>query len=534
MPTNHDKIILVALGFLLVWFTIVTFHTFQSIPSFKHELYSLRKNKRLQSRLQSLQVYLPSLMVKSGDNGKAQAQSVHEPFPQSIHSSEEWEVIMHPAMQMLPPKKQKKQDEDIIYKHVKVPKFWNPPYFKPDVRTFLGNYGERLVTPDEASITGSHTKMVGGAHLEADKMSDQEYTDADGEKKIRTFKAKTRTREMVHELETIFIAIASYRDYRCPHTVESVFARATYPERIRVGIVDQLDLRSDKNCAKPEKSCDLDPSQILCKYSNLIDVFEMNATLSVGPVFARHIGYRLYRGEYFTMQTDAHMEFINGWDVDLISHWRSAKNEMAVLTTYVSSVDRHYDPKTGESNTKVRPLMCDSDFTEDYYESNLEVLQHGQEPEAEPFDKVMPVLEPFWAAGFSFGRGHFSVQVPYDQYLPMIFQGEEITIGIRGFTYGYDFYAPQTGVIFHYYNNDNKNKTKKVATFWENSDSYVGVSAESKARLAGIIQMLTNNTISWNSVDAKKYGIGGVRTTQKFYDTFGIHIEEKKDRKTFV
>jgi len=527
---KFDKILLVGLGLLLVWFTLVTIHAFQRIPSFKDDLFSISKNNRLESRVQSLQVYLPSLMAKSVDNGISQRQFMHEPFPQSIHSSDEWEVIMHPAMQMLPPKKQK--EGDILYKHVKVPKFWNPPFFKPDVRSFLGNYGERLVTPDEASIIGSHTKMVGGARLKADKMSSQEYTDENGDEKERTFEAKARKREIVDELETIFITIASYRDYRCPHTVESVFARATYPERIRVGIVDQLDLTTDTNCGKPKKLCNLDPSQILCKYSNLIDVFEMNATLSVGPIFARHIGYRMYRGEYYTMQTDAHMEFINGWDVDLISHWKSAKNEMAVLTTYVSSVEDHYDPKTGESNTLKRPLMCASDFAEDYYETNLDVLQHGQEPEGEPDDLVMPTLEPFWAAGFSFGRGHFGVQVPYDQYLPMIFQGEEITVGIRGFTYGYDFYAPQTGVIFHYYNNSNKNKnSKKVAKFWENSNLYDGVAAESKARLAGIIQMLTNETRSWNSVDAKKYGIGGARTTQKFYDTFGIHIKEKKIEK---
>ena len=33
-----------------------------------------------------------------------------------------------------------------------------------------------------------------------------------------------------------------------------------------------------------------------------------------------------------------------------------------------------------------------------------------------------------------FGRGHFVVNVPYDQHLPWIFQGEEISIGLRGFS----------------------------------------------------------------------------------------------------
>ena len=34
-----------------------------------------------------------------------------------------------------------------------------------------------------------------------------------------------------------------------------------------------------------------------------------------------------------------------------------------------------------------------------------------------------------WAAGYSFSRGHFVVNVPYDPYQPMIFQGEEMSIG---------------------------------------------------------------------------------------------------------
>ena len=42
----------------------------------------------------------------------------------------------------------------------------------------------------------------------------------------------------------------------------------------------------------------------------------MDATLAVGPVLAWHIGNNMYRGEYFTMQMDAHMELIKGWDVD--------------------------------------------------------------------------------------------------------------------------------------------------------------------------------------------------------------------------
>ena len=34
---------------------------------------------------------------------------------------------------------------------------------------------------------------------------------------------------------TIFVAIASYRDYQCRYTVESIFTRAKNPRRIRIG-----------------------------------------------------------------------------------------------------------------------------------------------------------------------------------------------------------------------------------------------------------------------------------------------------------
>jgi hypothetical protein len=49
-------------------------------------------------------------------------------------------------------------------------------------------------------------------------------------------------------------------------------------------------------------------------------------------------------------------------------------------------------------------------------------LRHGAQPEDVPEVHDMPQMQPFWAAGFSFSRGHFKVRVPYDAYQPMVFQ----------------------------------------------------------------------------------------------------------------
>ncbi len=47
-----------------------------------------------------------------------------------------------------------------------------------------------------------------------------------------------------------------------------------------------------------------------------------------------------------------------------------------------------------------------------------------------PRDLAMPQLEPYWAAGFSFSRGHFVVNVPYDLYQPMIFVSNGTNISV--------------------------------------------------------------------------------------------------------
>ncbi len=110
---------------------------------------------------------------------------------------------------------------------------------------------------------------------------------------------------------TIFVAIASYRDWQCRYTVESIFTRAKYPHRIRVGVVDQI-VDGDDICDDPIDPCEDKPDQALCKYIDQVDNFVTDAPLSVGPVFARHLGHRLYRGEYYAMQSDAHITFTQG------------------------------------------------------------------------------------------------------------------------------------------------------------------------------------------------------------------------------
>jgi [Skp1-protein]-hydroxyproline N-acetylglucosaminyltransferase len=227
--------------------------------------------------------------------------------------------------------------------------------------------------------------------------------------------------------------------------------------------VDQIVEGEDRICNEPIEPCSEKPEQALCKYRDQVDLYKMPAHLSIGPVFARHIGHRLYRGEYYSTQSDAHVTYTLGWDADIIEQMEATHDEMAVLTTYLTDVQGSIDPE-GHSLRNTRPIMCET-----YYEGSPEDLhlRHGTQPERLPGVHGSPQLQPWWAAGYSFSRGHFVVNVPYDGYQAMIFQGEEMSIGIRGFTVGYDYYAPERSACFHHYAiGKNKALRGKVKHFW--------------------------------------------------------------------
>ena len=97
----------------------------------------------------------------------------------------------------------------------------------------------------------------------------------------------------------------------------------------------------------------------------------------------------------------------------------------------------------------------------------------SEQPEGIPKIRNSPQLQPFWSADFSFSRGHFIINVPYDPHLPMIQKAdEEISIALRGFTNGYDFYAPERNICFR--NSYEAGVETRPKTFLQNADRYSG------------------------------------------------------------
>ena len=48
-----------------------------------------------------------------------------------------------------------------------------------------------------------------------------------------------------------------------------------------------------------------------------------------------------------------------------------------------------------------------------------------------------------------------------------MFDGEEFDMAMRLFTWGYDIYAPNISVMYHYYTSPEENKNRNISKFWD-------------------------------------------------------------------
>ncbi|MCK5359861.1 MAG: hypothetical protein KAJ95_04500 [Gammaproteobacteria bacterium] len=230
-------------------------------------------------------------------------------------------------------------------------------------------------------------------------------------------------------MKTIFIQIASYRDTELPFTVESAISKARNPDRLRFGICWQYD---------EETEADLD--QYLDDPRFSID--KIHYQQSQGCCWARNRTNLLYQEEFYTLQIDAHMRFANDWDDKMISMLESTGHEKPLLTTYPPPYTLYKGVETLSEENGVQKLGLKK------LRLDLTTLQEGVR--VEQMDR--PGKNEFIAAGYLFTLGRFCHEVEYDPNI--YFLGEEISLAVRAYTHGYNFYYPHENVIWHRYNHD--------------------------------------------------------------------------------
>jgi hypothetical protein len=237
---------------------------------------------------------------------------------------------------------------------------------------------------------------------------------------------------------TIFVQIASYRDPQLIPTIKDMLANAAHPENLRLGIARQFNSE--------------DKFDDLSEYENdsRFRILNIPYKEAKGVCWARHQVQTLYKDEKYTMQIDSHMRFAKDWDIGfikMIDQLQAKGHKKPLLTGYVSSFDPENDPA---ARTMEPWRMAFDRFIPEGAVFFLPETIPGWENLEEP------VPARFYSAHFCFTLGQFSKEVKHNPNY--YFHGEEISIGVRAYTHGYDLFHPHKTLIWHEYTRKGRTK----------------------------------------------------------------------------
>jgi len=295
----------------------------------------------------------------------------------------------------------------------------------------------------------------------------------------------------------IFIQIASYRDAELLPTLKDCIEKAKYPKNLVFSICWQHS-DDDKWDDLSEYKDD--------KRFKIIDIPYMDAK---GVCWARNQLQQQYDDEEYTLQLDSHHRFAQDWDDELIKMYKGLQkdgHEKPLLTGYIPSYLPDNDPD-GRVNVPWR--MNFDRFAP-------EGVVHFLPASIDQFKELTsPEPARFYSGHFSFTTGQFVKEVPHDPNY--YFHGEEISLSVRSYTWGYDLFHPHKTIVWHEYTREGKSK------HWDDSKDWHVKNAESFARNRVLFGM---DDVA-QDIDFGPYGFGPVRSLEDYEKYSGISFKKR-------
>uniref|UniRef100_K3WGI2 procollagen-lysine 5-dioxygenase n=1 Tax=Globisporangium ultimum (strain ATCC 200006 / CBS 805.95 / DAOM BR144) TaxID=431595 RepID=K3WGI2_GLOUD len=302
------------------------------------------------------------------------------------------------------------------------------------------------------------------------------------------------------DARTIFVGIPSYRDPECRHTVADLLHKATFPDRIHIGIY----LQEDENDDTLRHFEEMYPrSQVRVQFADYRS--------AAGPCVARAGMQKLWDGEDFYLQIDSHMRFRAGWDVFLLEQLLLCATPKPILTTYPLG----YTLPNNVSSDRRPTLLCASAFDENG------ILRQASKTLA----TISPVPLPssFWAAGFAFSSAKVISEVPYDESLRFLFFGEEASMSARLWTSGWDFFTPGESIIYHLWTRSYRRVFQEI----EDNDTAVWRTA-SQRYVKSLLLGGGNNQEPTGSIAAGTYSLGSERSLDAYQQRIGVNFAKQE------
>jgi hypothetical protein len=301
--------------------------------------------------------------------------------------------------------------------------------------------------------------------------------------------------------DKIFIQIASYRDPQLLPTLRDCISKAKFPENLVFSISwqhsndDEWDNLNEFSGDTRFKIVDIDHRD------------------SKGACWARNQLQQNYDGEKYTLQLDSHHRFIENWDEELIIMYedlRSKGYEKPLLTSYISSFNPDNDP---DGRMMVPWKMNFDRFIPEGAVFFLPASINNHKELTEP------IPARFYSAHFAFTTGQFVKEVPHDP--EYYFHGEEISIAVRAYTWGYDLFHPHKIVAWHEYTR--KGRTKQ----WDDDKSWTTKNSNSHLRNRKLFEM--DGLVK--DIDFGVYDFGKVRTLEDYERYAGISFKKRAVQK---
>ncbi|RLN84070.1 hypothetical protein BBJ28_00008347 [Nothophytophthora sp. Chile5] len=313
----------------------------------------------------------------------------------------------------------------------------------------------------------------------------------------------------------IFIGSSVFRDgYRCGKTLFTALTRATYPERLHFGVLEQL-VAGDPTCL--DEYCKMAqaewPDLGACRYRDHIRVDTRSAADSRGCTTARHLQQKLIQNEEFCLQVDGHSIFTNGWDENLLAEWTRIDNEMAVVSVYPHDIHDFVKENGDNNNPDWLPHLC----TTVRGSNGLTRLVGASIKSGATF----PQLTALWGGGLSFSKCHAERNVPVDPHTPWLWDGEEFLRSADYWTHGYDLYSPSElgNVLYHNY-------SSKPASFWESPVDEVQKAIDMEMS-HNRFRLRTGMPFKGNvdTFELDKYSFGTARSFQEYLKFANVSLE---------
>lgn len=288
-------------------------------------------------------------------------------------------------------------------------------------------------------------------------------------------------------MSRIFVHIAAYRDPECQHTINDLLRQASRPEKISVGLVQQVM-----------------PGDATVPASGHVRSIQVDAHESQGTCWVRNLGYTLYQGEDFILQIDSHMRFATRWDEKMLAELAACPSEKPMLTAYVPGYEPP-DTIVNNSSTALRPQAFNASGC---------LLQYGRLIYNLPSEPSQTFLI---SGHLMFARGQWIHEVPYDPYL--YHTGEETTLVVRLWIHGWDLCNPRQALVWHQYTRQDQPR------HWNDYPEKWALVSRGHQRALHLLGMAAAPAEAL--VNLGTYGFGTVRTLSDYQLFSGIDFKQR-------